>query len=226
MTETDYAPLARRWGAELAQNRLRYPDETVVRFVARHRPPVGRGPARALDVGFGSGRHLRLLAEAGWTAYGIELMEEAVTTAEVELADLPIGDLRVAALEDRPFPAGSFGAVVCWGVAPLCSPADLHHDLAACHDLLEPGGHLLINFRTPDNWFAALGRSVAPHTVELDERAGSYAGITYSFVDEPTATSLLEGAGFVVDDIERIDLWRNRAREQHSWLAYDVRRVP
>jgi hypothetical protein len=55
------------WSRILDQAELLYPDEQVVRFLAR------RGRVRdgaGLDVGFGSGRHLKVLMDHGYRASG------------------------------------------------------------------------------------------------------------------------------------------------------------
>lgn len=113
------------------QNFLFYPDEEVVRFVARQfRRRVGLDawedlrsfsePVTALDLGCGVGRHYMFLRECGFSTYGIDLSEEALVHARAwalaEGVRKPEESLIRGSVEQLPWPDGSFDCVVSHAV--------------------------------------------------------------------------------------------------------------
>lgn len=105
--------------------------------------------ARILDVGCGDGFHLGLLREfgrSGWELVGVDLDERAVAAARAKGIDARCTD--VAHTGEEP---GSFDAAICiMTVEHVADPAGL---LASIHDLLRPGGVLVVvtdNTASPD----------------------------------------------------------------------------
>lgn len=213
------------WGQELQRRQLHHPDERVVTFLATNYPD-GRANQghRALDIGYGSGRHLRLLADRGFRVTGLEFADGAreVALDGFDAADPP--ELVDADLRDAPFADGTFTVAVAWGALFLRRLADMGDDLRTAFRLLAPGGRLLANFRTPENWFAGLGEHVDGPTWLLDDRAGAYTGMTYTFLDQQACLDLCRSAGFEVENLERVELWKHHATERHAWWVVWLRR--
>ena len=206
------------WGRQLDTHVLLYPSEDVVRFLARTGPLSAAIEARGLDVGFGSGRHLKLLMDHGYRACGIELAANAIDVFRSHFGGHPrLGDLVQGDIATDEWPADSFRVAIAWGTLFLRGLRDMKRDLACIARLLEPGGRVCLNLRTRDNWFYGLGQELEPDYFQLDERAGPYSGALYSFVDEPAARELLRGAGLTIDNFEQSDAWRGEDRVRHSW---------
>lgn len=93
-------------------------------------------PARLLDVGANVGTLVRLAAEAGYEATGLELNEAAVAFAQGRGIDV-----RAALLEDAGFADGSIDAITMSAVAEHLH--DLDTTFATCHRLLRAGGVLV-----------------------------------------------------------------------------------
>jgi SAM-dependent methyltransferase len=202
---------------------LRYPNERFVTLLARHfGDRAANAGRRGLDVGYGSGRHLRLLLDFGFDVSGVEYAPNAADVARRELADTGAAlDLVTGAIGDVGFPPGTFTVTLSSGVATLSTPAGAQADLALIHGWTVPGGRVFVDFRTRDNWFATFGDGDRTSIV-LDERAGPYAGMTFCFLDMDEAAQIVEDAGWRVDDVERVDLWREQAGRQHSWWIFDA----
>lgn len=100
----------------------------------------GLGPSsRVLDVGCGAGEFLNeLRAERGCRVFGLDLSEAAVKFAR-ENFDI---EAFQGALADSPWPAGSFDFISCWW--SLEHMPDPEASLTKIHELLAPGGHVLI----------------------------------------------------------------------------------
>jgi len=204
------------WERELQAHRLGYPDDRLVAMISRHFD--GGDGKRALDAGFGSGRHLKLLLDQGFRTSGIEVIASAVREARGALGDHPnlesIRELDIAGLSSSD---GTFDCIVAWGVAFLRPFPEMTGDLRKLASLLTSGGRLLANFRTPDSWFSGLGERLADSTFRLDQRAGPYEGMTYTFLERSDVERLMDAAGLRVIDFERVDLWKNDASQRHSW---------
>ena len=59
---------------------MKYPDSEVVALAHRYARPTSKGDV-AIDLGCGPGRHLKLLADMGYMAIGIDNDEAMVSTA-------------------------------------------------------------------------------------------------------------------------------------------------
>jgi 2-polyprenyl-3-methyl-5-hydroxy-6-metoxy-1,4-benzoquinol methylase len=98
------------------------------------------GPSsRVLDVGFGAGEFLNeIRAEHGCRVFGLDLSEAAVKFAR-ERFDI---DAFHGSLAEAPWPPGSFDFITCWW--SLEHMPDPEAALAKIHELLAPGGHVLV----------------------------------------------------------------------------------
>lgn len=96
------------------------------------------GGRRLLDFGCGAGQFLEVAAERGFRATGVDLSADAVARARTRGLDAHVG----APAGVPEIAAGGFDVVTMWSVlAHLATPVE---DLTALHDLLAPGGALLI----------------------------------------------------------------------------------
>jgi 2-polyprenyl-3-methyl-5-hydroxy-6-metoxy-1,4-benzoquinol methylase len=106
--------------------------------IAKH----GKLSGAMLDVGAATGFFLDIARRDGWETYGVELSQYAAEVARRKGLRVSTGTT-----DDCDFPAGFFDVVTAWDVIehmpnPLAS-------LEKIHDLLKPGGLLVIN--TPDS---------------------------------------------------------------------------
>lgn len=214
------------WGRQLQQSVLLYPNEDVVRFLARAgRVPAGDAP-HGLDVGFGSGRHLKLLMDYGYRACGNDLVADAIEVFRSHFGSHPLlGQLVQGDIATDEWPAGFFQVAIVWGILFLRGRADMKRDLARIRGWLQPGGRLCLNFRTRDSWFYGLGEELEDDFFLLDERAGAYKGALYCFMDEEDARDLVTGVGLEIENFERTDSWRGPDLQRHSWWIVWARKT-
>ena len=98
---------SREWG--------RYPDEEVVRFVARNfYGAPDRGAVKMLDLGCGPGSGTSwLVAREGFSLTGIDASPTAIEKARKRFAQERVrGEFMVGSVERLPFPPDSFDAVL------------------------------------------------------------------------------------------------------------------
>jgi SAM-dependent methyltransferase len=224
MELNDRDELTRRaWTVALEKNKLLYPDERVVAFLARRFPDIDENRARnAIDIGVGSGRHLKLLLDYGFRTFGIDYTEEAVSRCchlfegRIDDGSLVHGDFR-----SHEFPL-SFDAIIAWGVVFLTPPEEMTEGLRAMGKMLAPGGRLFTNFRTKENFHFGLGKEIARDCYILDERSGAYNEMCYTFTDLHDVNALVAEAGLKVLHVEKTTFLKNQMSELHSWLQVEI----
>jgi SAM-dependent methyltransferase len=129
-----------------------FPDESLVRLVRGAYVDLPR-KGRVLDVGFGTGNNLVMLAQSGYEAYGLEVAESCLDSARFHAAaagvSLTLGLLDGTAL---PYPDGYFDIVLSWNAVYYYGRRGL---VAAAlddfHRVLSVGGVLLLSVPHPNN---------------------------------------------------------------------------
>lgn len=207
---------------ELRKNLLLYPSERLVVFLAKNYPNIEENYRRtALDIGSGSGRHIKLLLEYGFTVSGIDYTDESCEIVARNFSNIPhFKGIYKADLNTHPFSGEFFDVVLCWGVIFLRPVSGMLEDLRIIMKLLKEGGKLVVNFRTKENWFYGKGREIARNTFFLNDEAGSYKNMTYTFLELEEARSILEEVGFRVLNTEKEELWQKNLTERHSWWVF------
>jgi 2-polyprenyl-3-methyl-5-hydroxy-6-metoxy-1,4-benzoquinol methylase len=214
------------WERVIADVDLAWPDEDVVRCVQRFYgklSPEERAQKHALDIGFGSGRHLVYLGTQGFQVAGIDVAESAMNWAHQKLSAAGLqADIRAEELSQTAFDDHAFDLIVAWGVLFLKADEHIKADLKKVHNLLKPGGILCANFRTLNNWFYGLGEPQGEHAYLLDDRAEDYQGIYYRFFSKAELRQFLEEAGFEVVYLEYKE-WHKFGDKVHSWWLATLR---
>jgi len=117
--------------------------ESVVSSLSVHFPTAFHPASKILDIGFGSGRDLAVLAKSGHNCYGIDATNELVAIASGLHPELS-GRLSCAALPDidPPF-GGSFDGVLCSAVLMHIPINQLEQSADSIAKCLRVGGRLL-----------------------------------------------------------------------------------
>ena len=203
------------WSNVIKKDVMLYPNERVVAFLARNYPKIEENKAsrKALDIGFGSGRHIKLFMDYGFEAHGIDYSQECVNTVKNLLGEnlnVSLGSL------DEYEKIEFFDVVLMYGVAFLHNETDMQKDLKKIHKFLKKDGRIFVNFRTKEDYLYKQGKQLEKNTYLL-ENVGTYDSLIYTFLDKEEAISHLENAGFEIELIERDDYWKNNLKEHHSW---------
>jgi SAM-dependent methyltransferase len=212
------------WRQALSENLLLYPDERVVSFLARRFPPnSGNESKLALDVGCGSGRHIKLMLDYGFQTLGIDYIPESIQIVESTFSEhgrfkgVTLGDFRNHKFQHQ------FDAIVAWGVIFNAPPPEIVSSLRVLGQLLTPNGRMLVNFRTKDNYLYGKGKQIESDCFILDERAGSYKGACYTFTDLAEVEALVASAGGLkIVNVEKTTFLKNNLQELHSWLQVEL----
>lgn len=204
-------------------NNPKYPDDRVVANVIRFVHSLKKSDLilRGLDVGCGVGRHMRLLQDLGFDAYGIEY---ASNVCDIVLSNFPTlkaaniycGDYRFYDFEF------SFDLIIAWGVIFQSKKSSVLANLLKLKQILNPKGQLIVNFRTRNNWFYGLGEEIEKDTYLIDSRGENYEGYIYSFFDKAEVEAIFSKAKLKPVSIEQLQWtdFSSSTRKMHEWLIY------
>ena len=207
-----FAALANRWwDAEGPQRALHVLNPVRLDYVKQRLPAPGLHGQRVLDVGCGGGLLSEALARAGAQVTAIDLAPELVKVARLHGLESGVKvDYQVKAVEvlaeERPC---SFDAVTCMEM--LEHVPDPGAIIAACAQLLRPGGRLFLSTlnRTPAAF--ALAIVGAEYVARLLPRGTHHYD---GFIKPSELAAWLRAADLQLEDVSGLfyDPLRQRAR--------------
>lgn len=225
VTEAFHDDTYRRYG--FAAQR-RYPNEELVRFLARHFFPIPRAERAAvpiLEVGCGSGANLWMIAREGFAAHGLDLSAEGLALCREMLAGWGVqAGLHHGDMASLPFPDASMAAVVDVFSAYCLDEAGAARFLDEVARVLRPGGRFFTY--TPSKLSEAF-TDHAPATLldastlsGIERPTSPFAGNRYPFRFTTNAelATALAARGLAVTTSERVAR-SYRDGEELFWFA-------
>jgi ubiquinone/menaquinone biosynthesis C-methylase UbiE len=162
---------SREWG--------RYPQEDVVRFIARSFYAVpDRSAVRILEVGCGPGSGASwFVAREGFTLCGIDGSETAIEKARRRFdAEGLRGEFVQGDIARLPWPEASFDAVLDVGCLGCNSEAETREIVREIHRVLKPDGRHFSFTMKAGSWGDGAGTRLDPTTL-TGSSEGPYAGM-------------------------------------------------
>ncbi len=183
---------SKTWEAEWRDRRSHdlwsVPDAEVVALLETLR---SEGVERVLDLGFGLGRHVILLAREGYDTYGIEPTRSGFAycrewlKAEGLRADIQIGEMTGLAYED-----GFFDFVLSWNVIYHGTLHQLERALGEIRRVTLRGGLVYFTLNSTRNKHYGQGTEVEPDTFLNPMKADG--DLPHHYSDEEEVLALLE----------------------------------
>ncbi|MCL1884768.1 MAG: class I SAM-dependent methyltransferase [Defluviitaleaceae bacterium] len=204
---------------------LLYPNERVVAFLAQYYGDIqNNANLKGLDIGCAQGRHIELMLDYGFQAHGVDYVEDAcdfcrkLISSRNAKGEIYCGDFS-GHYEDE-----TFDVMICLGTIFLRQIDDMKRDLADLFSILKTGGRFFVNFRTHEDSLYGKGKQIDEFSFLLDERSKEYNGILYTFLTYEQAEKLLIDAGFTIDRVERVELWKNNLESRHTWWNFILKK--
>lgn len=129
------------WEDAFSENQLMWGLAPTASAVSASEMFVRSGAKSVLIPGIGYGRNAKPFLERGMFVAGIEISETAIALAHSRLGlEVPIVH---GSVTDMPFDSRKYDGVFCHGLVYLLDASDRQKLIRACHDQLEPGGHMV-----------------------------------------------------------------------------------
>lgn len=171
-----------------------YPSESVIRFLCSYKKEHGSKGVRVLDLGCGNGRHVWLAAKEGFSAYGIDLSEQAIKLARAWLRreKLPFKKLQSGDItQSLPYVSDFFDIVVSYGVLDHMTLIQAKKVMAEVKKILKPGGILFLKLEANTSFTFDSKKQVAKNEIILNKAAER--GMLQHFFDQKEVKSLVKG---------------------------------
>jgi len=181
---------------------LRYPDEVIVQTIHHLELP----PSKALVVGSGSGRHVRMLIDKGFQPYGVDGSYTARRTAIAH--GVPKGLLTTEQFPPLRYPDDDFGLVLAVNVLEHNLWADRQSLLREIYRVLSPGG-CFISRHVKDTGYM-------PQNATKKLETNTYERKNDTFVHYFTRQEILvdwEDAGFSIVQLGTLDA-------EYKWMPW------
>jgi ubiquinone/menaquinone biosynthesis C-methylase UbiE len=173
----------------MAKSELLYPDENLVRLLKKHLINAGDASAMTgVDLGCGSGRHLKLLSELGLTSIvGIDTSLKALVISRKHCP----GPLLQSNNNHLPFKDKIADIIIAWGSLHYSSKIDLTAMLEEIQRILKRDGCLFATLRSNRDTYLKRGRHLGNDTwiTDLHDINGSIVSF-YSEDELKTAFSI------------------------------------
>jgi SAM-dependent methyltransferase len=138
----------RSYAAEGIRAQRRYPNEELIRFLARNffkLPREERARISILDAGCGSCSNLWVIAREGFDAHGVDLSPEALRLGQQVLAEWGVeAELKPGNFLSLPYENVRFNAVVDVVSSCVLNLAEFDRYVAEVARVLKPGGRFFL----------------------------------------------------------------------------------
>ncbi len=164
---------------------LTYPDEQLVRMLKPSlgyqgsEPPASIASIRAVDLGCGTGRHMRLLNDLGLhDSMGIDVSRQALDQCSKHVPGWYIQ----AGIDHLPLRGQSINLAIAWGSLHYAHKNTTAGMLAEIYRVLRPGGQLFGTLRSSRDTHTRRGQDLGSNTWRTS--SNDIDGAIISFFDE------------------------------------------
>ncbi len=196
----------------------KYPFERIAAYAARVAAKHSDvSLAKALDFGYGGGRHLKVLSDLGFDVYGIDPSEDAIDTAYYNFGEdfIPREKLtRDNILERQIYPDQYFDVILSTGVLWASGYNRLLAFMDKLVPLIKTDGYLIANFKTKFDDLYSSGEEVTDEgkTVYVPRFKNKWA-----FLDIDDLNGLMDQYGLVIEELERYERYYNDKQRISYW---------
>ena len=157
---------------------LTYPDENLVRMLMHYLEEHMPNELTALDLGCGSGRHLKLLSDMN--IINITGLDNSFNALEISKIYAPVIQADNKAL---PFKRDSYDLAISWGSLHYCDKDTMKKQLKEMHRVLKQGGVLFGTLRSERDSHIKRGRHTGNNTwvTDLNDIKGSVVSFYSEF---------------------------------------------
>jgi ubiquinone/menaquinone biosynthesis C-methylase UbiE len=225
----------RSYAAQGIKAQRRYPNEELVRFLARNFFQLTREERTRisiLDAGCGSCSNLWVIAREGFDAHGVDLSPEALRLGQLVLAEWEVGaKLKLGNLLCLPYEKEGFDAVVDIVASYVLNLVEFNKYLSEIARVLKPSGKFFLF--TPSSESSAF-RNFAP-AEKIDEstlngiyrKDSPYYGnfFPFRFSDTTSLQQMFRNVGLEPQGMELLTRTYGRMTETFQFISLEGSRM-
>lgn len=210
------------WDKHFAKVSLDYPNEEVVRFLARCKKLYPNGTM--LDWGCATGRHTVLGCKFGYSVIAADYVKRCVdlTKEKVEregngyegkvISYIVNQDIDIDEVKDD-----TVDIIVAWGVIFLNSKEQQQLMLNNMYRMLKKGGRVFADFRTQrDSLYLKQKHKTADGFI-VDSADASIAGNYIDIIPLDELKKMFMNSGFILENVELYEFTEHNRIRQNSW---------
>ncbi|MBO5523191.1 MAG: methyltransferase domain-containing protein [Roseburia sp.] len=211
------------WDAHFANTSLDYPNEDVIRFLAKCKKIYENGVM--LDWGCATGRHTVLGCKFGFQVYAADYVERCVKLTEEKVKRectefkgkvveyIVNQDTDIEKIKDA-----SLDVILAWGVAFYNTAEQQQEMLNNMYRMLKQGGRAFCDFRTErDSIYLNQKEKPAEEGFFVESDIASVKGCYMNILPFEKLQEMFKKSGFEVESVELSEFTEGNQTRQNSW---------
>lgn len=211
------------WDAHFANTSLDYPNEEVIRFLARCKRIYKDGVM--LDWGCATGRHTVLGCRFGFNVFAADYVERCVKLTEEKVRQECVGyngnvidyivnqDTDIEKIENE-----TVDIILAWGVAFYNSAEQQQIMINNMYRMLKHGGRVFCDFRTErDSIYTGRTECAQSEGFIVDSNVASVTGCYMNILPLEQLKEMFTNSGFAVESIELNEFTEGNQSRRNSW---------
>ncbi|WP_042439382.1 class I SAM-dependent methyltransferase [Clostridium amazonitimonense] len=215
----------KKWGEEVANAYLKWPDENVIRFMNRTFKNHDKTNIKVLDFGCGAGRNTVALAEDGFQVYGVDYSEECVKITKQRCEKLKNSRVMIKQNNstDIPIEDNVLDSVIACGSLFYTNLQDRKLLLKNINRVLKNGGVFWGNWRSTEDSRYKKGEKIEKNFYILNTEGRE--GLAYYFSTIEELKELYNYAGFEIYNIEKLEVTTYNLKEKEVWWNISAKKI-
>lgn len=210
------------WDNHFSKVSLDYPNEEVIRFLARCRKLYPGGTM--LDWGCATGRHTILGCKFGYSVIAADYVERCIelTRQKVEMQCTDYAGKVVSYIVNKdtdiePVRNESVDIIVAWGVTFYNSKEQQQRMLNNICRMLKKGGRAFLDFRTERDSIYLKQKERSEDGFVVESEDASVTGCYMDILPLEELKKMFVKSGLTVESIESYEFTENNRTRQNSW---------
>ena len=215
------------WQEHFKNVSLDYPNEEVVRFLAKCRKDYPNGIM--IDWGCATGRHTILGCKFGFKVIAVDYVKHCIelTRNKVEKTEGLSGEvikyivndnIEVNSIEDN-----SVDFILAWGCMFYNKPQKIEEMLTNMNKMLKKGGRIFCDFRTErDSMCNEQGQKIEEDVYLIADTSTSLSGLQITILPLEKLKNIIRQAGFEIKELELYEFTQKNMSIRNSWWHIEI----
>lgn len=209
------------WEKHFSNTNLDYPNEAVVRFLAKCKKCYPKGVF--LDWGCATGRHTTVAYKFGFKIIAADYVEHCVNVTKEKIKKIAgaTGEGKFIVnkgIDIEEIEGETLDIILAFGVLFDNTVENQEKMIRNMYRMLKPGGRVFCDFRTErDSVCQKADKKIAENTYILSESTRILNGLCMTVLPLSKLKEMLKRSGFEIENLELYEFTENNQNIQNSW---------